>query len=207
MFEDPVLRTINSYDQVAEEYTARTRIEGDRKFCEKMLDRTSDILPPKPRIIDLGCGDGRDVAYLGRKGADVVGIDLSAEMVKLARRANPHQTFLKMDMRNTVFPDESFHGIWASASIIHIPKAQIHTLEREVYRILEPQGVFAFSFKLGEGEGFEKCGAMKEHPRYFVYHTLEDVRHLFKKFEITDHVEYPHKVLDSLFMYCWAVKR
>ncbi len=207
MSEDPVLHTVKSYDKVAARYTVRTRREGDRAFCEEILNRTLDALPPDPRIIDLGCGDGRDVAYLATKGADVVGIDFSGEMIKLARSAYPDLTFLKMDMRNTVFPDESFHCAWASASIIHIPRSQLPSLEREIYRILEPNGIFAFSFKLGEGEGFEKNGAMKEYPRYFVYHTKGDIYRLLQKFDITGHMEYPHKILGSSFVYCWAVKR
>ncbi len=207
MSEDPVIDTIASYDMMAEEYARRTRRGGDRAYCERMLEITLGILPPRPRVIDMGCGDGRDTAYLGARGADVVGIDLSWEMVRLARTSYPKMSFLQMDLRKTLFPDESFHCAWASASIIHIPLSQFNDMEREVHRILVPDGIFAFSFKLGEGEGFEKSGAMKEHPRYFTYHTVRGMGDLLKKFRIVRIETCTEKVFGSSFAYCWAVKK
>ncbi|MGM0405560.1 MAG: class I SAM-dependent DNA methyltransferase, partial [Thermoplasmatota archaeon] len=106
---NPLMMTIKSYDKIAEDYCGTTLEGGDREFQEKMIDITLKYLPKKPRVIDLGCGDGRDTNYLHQKGADVVGIDLSQGMINLARQNHPKIAFFKQDMRETVFPDDTFH--------------------------------------------------------------------------------------------------
>ncbi|MFW6040842.1 MAG: class I SAM-dependent DNA methyltransferase [Thermoplasmatota archaeon] len=200
---DPVERTIKSYDEIAEEYCNKTSKKGDREFQKKMLDRTLNMLPPKPRIIDIGCGDGRDTHYLFEKGADVVGIDLSRNMVRLARRKYPNCTILHMDMRETIFPENTFHGAWASASIINLPKSYLSKVESEVYRIIEPGGIFAFSFKIGEDEGFES-NVIEEYPRYFSYYTIDELKDKFNLFDFIDGQKYPSKIFGDEFMYCWT---
>ncbi|MFO7991598.1 MAG: class I SAM-dependent methyltransferase [Thermoplasmata archaeon] len=203
---DPVLRTVESYDIIAESYSKNTMELSDRDFQEKMIDRTLRSLPHDPHIIDMGCGDGRDTAYLKSKGTDVVGIDLSKNMVRVARKKYPDCTFLQMDMRETVFPDGTFDCAWASASIINLPKNSLNTLEKEVFRILADEGVFAFSFKIGEKEGFEEHDYAQGHPRYFSYYTLDELKERFNRVVIYDSVKYPKKLFDSEFMYCWAKK-
>ncbi|MFP4000640.1 MAG: class I SAM-dependent DNA methyltransferase [Thermoplasmata archaeon] len=203
---DPIKKTMQTYDEIAEEYCKITEEEGDREYQEKMLDRTLDLLPSKPRIIDLGCGDGRDTDYLRKKGADVVGIDLSKSMIALARKKYSERTFLYSDMRDTVFPDDTFQGAWASTSLSNIPKSQFSAVEKEVYRILEKGGIFCFSFKLGEGEGFEET-LVEGYETYQSYYTLEELKKMMNLFDIIDTREHPGKVFDSEFMYCWTRSR
>lgn len=201
---DPIDRTVESYEDMGEDYTDKTNEGGDREFQEKMMDKTLRILNKKPRIIDLGCGDGRDTAYFKNKGLDVTGIDLSKEMISIARKKYPNCTFLNMDMRDTIFPDDTFNCAWASASIIHFPKKELSHVEKEVYRILESGGIFAFSFKVGEGEGYEKTETMENKERYFSYYTLEELKIALNLFDIVESEKCPSKVFDSEFMYCWA---
>ena len=198
-----VEKTIRSYDEIAEEYCEKTFEEGDREFQKKMLDKTLSMLSNKPRVIDLGCGDGRDTDYLCSKGADVVGIDLSKSMVNLARKKYHDCTFLQMDMRDTIFPENTFQGAWASASIINLPKSQLSKAESEIYRILEPNGLFAFSFKEGEGSGFED-NIIEGYPRYFSYYNLEELKEELNLFRIVNTEKYPSKIFGSDFIYCWA---
>ncbi|MEF8832304.1 MAG: methyltransferase domain-containing protein, partial [Candidatus Thermoplasmatota archaeon] len=172
---DPIERTMRTYDQIAEEYCKKTESEGDRKFQKKMLDRTLSFLPSNPRIIDLGCGDGRDTQYLQEKGADVVGIDLSKSMIDLARKKYPECTFLQSDMRDTVFPDDTFQGAWASTSLSNVPKSELSKVEKEIYRIVEEGSIFCFSFKVGEGEGFEES-LIEGFETYQSYYTLEELK-------------------------------
>lgn len=205
---DHIERTIKSYEEMGEDYCDNTREGGDREFQEKMMDKTLNILKTnKPRIIDLGCGDGRDTAYFNEKGYDVTGIDLSKEMISIARKKNPDCAFLQMDMRDTVFPDNTFNCAWASASIIHIPKKELSHVEKEVYRILEPGSIFAFNFKIGEGEGYERTETMEDRKRYFAYYTLEEMKNSLNLFDIVESKKCPTRVFDSEFMYCWARSR
>lgn len=203
---DPVRRTINSYDEMAEEYCSKTMEDGDRELQEKMLDRTVSSLKDDARIIDLGCGDGRDTSYLKRKGFDVVGMDLSRPMVDLARKKYHDSTFIQMDMRDTIFPDNTFHCAWANASIINLPKSELSTFEAEVHRIITDDSIFAFSFKKGEGEGMENGDVLKEkpYPRYFSYFTLEEMKEELNLFDIVDSERSGSEIFGSEFVYCWA---
>lgn len=205
---DPVEKTIESYDSIAEEYCEKTMKGGNRDFQEDMIDKTLKMLPNHPRIIDPGCGDGRDTAYMREKGADVVGIDLSQEMIDLAKRKQKKGTYLQMDMRDTIFPEDTFHGAWASASIFNLPKSELSKVESEIYRIVEPGGLFAFSFKKGEGEGMEENGVMDNgYPRYVSYYTVDELRERFRLFDIVQSRECPDEIFGSRFVYCWAESR
>lgn len=203
---DPIEKTRKAFDEIAEEYCEQTEEEGNREFQKKMLDKTLARLGPKPRVIDLGCGDGRDTEYLRNKGADVVGIDLSKGMISLARKKYPKASFLQSDMRDTVFPDDTFHGAWANASIVNLPKSELSHVEKEVYRILEPGGVFCFSFKEGEKEGFE-TSVIDEHERYYTYYTLDEIKERLNLFEIFHSERCPGKVFEYEFIYCWGRAR
>ncbi len=203
---DPISRTIRSYDDIAEEYCEKTIKNGDRELQEKMLDKTISYLPKGARIIDLGCGDGRDTDHLKRKGFDVVGIDLSRSMVNLARKKYPDRTFLHGDMRDTIFPDNTFHCAWANASIINLPKSELSAFEAEVYRLINSNGIFAFSFKKGEGEGMEDGEVLEDgpHPRYFSYYTLDEIEEKLTLFDIIDSRGFDSEIFGSKFIYCWA---
>lgn len=201
---DPLKVTIKSYDKIAEEYCEKTLEGGDREFQERMLDITLNYLPENPRVIDLGCGDGRDTFYLHQKGVDVVGIDLSQGMINLARKKHSNTAFFKQDMRKTVFPEDTFHCVWASVSIINMPKSELSTIESEVFRILNPDGIFAFSIKLGEGEGFEENDIVSGYPRYFSCYSVDELKNKLKLFDIIDSKDYPGELFGSEFTYCWA---
>ncbi len=201
--KDPIKVTISTYDEIAEEYCGNTLLKGDRNFQIRMMDRMLDMLQDNPRIIDLGCGDGRDTSYLDQKGADVVGIDLSGKMVEIARDNYPQGTFIQNEMRETIFPDNTFNGVWASASIIHLSRTQFPGLLKEVARILIKDGIFVFSFKEGKKEGFE--GA-EDRQRYFTYYTVNEIRRHLKYFKVIDFVRCPKEIMGSKFIYCFAKK-
>ncbi len=208
--KDLVAQTISSYDMMAKEYCKITSAKGDRVFQEKMMDITLDHLSKdmvdNARIIDLGCGDGRDSDYFYSKGIDVVGIDLSKSMIELARKKHPMIAFFKEDMRDTVFPDGTFQAAWASASIINMPKSDLSKIESEVHRVLDPRGIFAFSVKIGDKEGFEDENIIEGYPRYFSYYTLEELEQRLNLFEIVESKKYPGELFENEFLYCWAKK-
>ncbi len=203
---DHIERTIKAYDEIAEEYCKKTEQEGNREFQKEMLDKTLRYLDSKARIIDLGCGDGRDTQYLKEKGMDVIGIDLSRSMINLARKKNPRATFLQMDIRDTVFPENIFHGAWASTSLTNFPKSELSKAEKEIYRIVEPGGIFAFSVKEGEGEGFEES-VVEGHERYCSYYSLDEIKEKLNLFEVMDSRRCPEEVFGYDFIYCWARAR
>ncbi|MFC7537175.1 class I SAM-dependent methyltransferase [Sphingomonas sp. GCM10030256] len=102
------------------------------------------------RILDAGCGSGRDARAFSDEGYDVSAFDASAELAKLASAyagiAVQHLTFAEMDWR------EAFDGIWASASLLHVPRADLDGIFLRFARALKPNGAWYLSMKLGYGD-------------------------------------------------------
>ncbi len=203
---DPVKKNMKTYNEIAEEYCEKTEKGGNREFQKEMLDRTVKFLSSKPRMIDLGCGDGRDTEYLREKGVDVVGIDISSSMIDLAREKYPECAFFRSDIRDTIFPEDTFTGAWASTTLSNLPKKELSKAEKEIYRIVEPGGIIGFSFKVGEKEGFEES-VIEGHERYYSYYTLEELKIKFNLFDIIDSKKCPDKIFGDEFMYCWGKAR
>lgn len=140
-----------SYDPIAAEYAAEFEHELDRKpFDRKMLawliERVDGI------ICDMGCGPGQVARYLHSQGAQTCGIDISAEMVRHARRLNPEIHFATGDMQAlTGVADGAFAGIAAFYSILHIPRDQVVSVLTELRRVLKPDGVLLLAFHVGNG--------------------------------------------------------
>jgi len=80
--DDAVKRTIAGYDIIAKRYSKKTLIPEVRQFEHRLLDRFLTMIDVEgSRILDIGCGDGRDTVYLQERGAETVGVDLSAGML------------------------------------------------------------------------------------------------------------------------------
>ncbi len=198
--EDPVKLTIDTYDEVAEKYCKMTMERGDRGFQEEMIEETLSMIPGEAVVLDLGCGDGRDTGYMHAKGVRVVGLDLSKSMIALAKKKYPRCDLVYGDMRKTCFPDDKFDCVWASASIIHIPKDELDVMASEIRRTLKDHGIFVFSFKEGEGEGYVDTSMGK---RYFSYYRLEEIENMMIHFKMLSYKVYPGMIMGSRFIYCW----
>lgn len=141
-----------SYDLVAGEYAGEFQDEMDKKpFDRKMLDWLGEKTGGLGPVCDLGCGPGQAAGYLSARGIAACGIDLSAGMVEEARRLNPGITFTQGDMLNlTGVADDSFGGIAAFYSIIHVPPPKLAQAMKEIYRVLRPGGTALLSFHIGQ---------------------------------------------------------
>ena len=140
-----------SYDAVAEDYAQSFRDELDHKpFDRKLLDWLIEKVGTAGPICDLGCGPGQVAAYLHARGADVWGIDLSHEMVRQAQYLHPHIPFKQGNMLSlNDVSNDSFGGIAAFYSIIHIPRSQVAQALRELRRVLKTGGVLLLTFHIG----------------------------------------------------------
>jgi SAM-dependent methyltransferase len=145
------LTTQTSYDAVAPEYAERYQNEMDAKpFDRDCLDRLAREVGALGPICDLGCGPGQIARYLGRQGVDTLGVDLSPNMVAEAQRLNPEIPFHQGDMLALPDADDSWGGIAAFYSIIHIPRGRVVDAMREMKRVLKPGGVLLVTFHIGD---------------------------------------------------------
>lgn len=158
MPNNPTADTLAYYDQNAEAFAAST---ADVEFSQ-MQRRFEALLSPGARILDFGCGSGRDARHFLDAGFDVVATDGSAELCRLARQLTG------LPVRHELFQDladiEAYDGIWACSSILHLPKPQLADVFGKMIAALKPGGVIYTSFKHGTFEG-------ERNERYFTDFT------------------------------------
>lgn len=142
MTEPAFLRTTRSaYDTVAADYAETFLGELATQPLERgLLAAFAELVRTAGPVADLGCGPGQMTAHLHTLGLDVFGVDLSPEMVALARRAHPHLRFHEGSMTALDLPDGALGGIVSAYSIIHTPTEQLSGVFAEFRRVLAPGG-------------------------------------------------------------------
>ena len=140
------------YDKIAELYNRDRHIFNN----EPELSFFIELLPRKARVLDVGCGAGFTAKFLVENNCSVVGIDISTEMLKLARKRVPEVEFLEMDMSDLSFPTDSFDGIVSLYAIFHIAKEKHFSLFQNFYNLIKPRGIIFFSIGTDEWEGTEE---------------------------------------------------
>ncbi|MBI4093117.1 MAG: class I SAM-dependent methyltransferase [Candidatus Kerfeldbacteria bacterium] len=133
-------------------------------------------LPKSARVLDLGCGPGTDTLKLKAAGLNVEGFDLSDDLLAIARKNNPAVTFTQGDMRKPPYKDRLFDGVFAKASLLHIPKSEISSVLAEVIRILKPRGLVHIAVKKGQGEQEEtESDYGYSYTRFFSYWAMDEL--------------------------------
>lgn len=155
--------TIDYYDDNAETFIENT-VKAD---LSETQDRFLSCLAAGARILDLGCGSGRDARYFLQKGFRVDATDGSEKMCRYASEL----TGIKV--RHMMFQELSgqdiYDGIWACSSILHLTKSELETVFCKMHDVLRDKGIIYASFKNGLFAG-ERNG------RYFTDFTIETFR-------------------------------
>lgn len=137
--------TIKRYDEIAEEYNRDWRGKHD-KIQLKHLRKFEEMigLPPK-KILDAGCGTGKDCIYFASHGYNVYGVDLSQGMLEKAIKKSKSRSLkinlLIGNMQSLNFPNNYFDGVWNMAAIVHLSPKEKQKAIREFYRVLRPEGI------------------------------------------------------------------
>jgi cyclopropane fatty-acyl-phospholipid synthase-like methyltransferase len=148
---DPRKRTVRAgYDALAPSFVDwAAQIEGDP--WERFLGELADRLRDGSRVLDLGCGDGAKTRLLAEQ-FEVVGVDISAEQLSLARANVPEATFVHGDFANVDFAAHSFEAVAAFYSITHVPREEHAALFQRIAGWLQPGGLFLASLSSGGSE-------------------------------------------------------
>jgi ubiquinone/menaquinone biosynthesis C-methylase UbiE len=140
---------VSTYNKIADTYTNQYFNDlTDTPYIDKFIN----TIQFNAKILDIGCGPGTFSRYLKEKGFDVKGIDLSEEMLHIAENKLPDIKFKLMDMRQISYPDESFDGLFAAYSLIHIPSEEAHDTLEGFHRILKPAGKIMIIVQGGESD-------------------------------------------------------
>ena len=142
-FNMKIDKTINYYNENAETFYQNTVDIDLEAFYEKFLR----YIPDKGRILDVGCGSGRDSLYFINNGYDVTSIDASEEMVKLSS-ALTGQSTIHLRIEDIDYQNK-FNGIWACASLLHIEKILTEKILISLGNALRKSGVLYASYKYG----------------------------------------------------------
>lgn len=139
-------QTISYYDENAKEF-CRNTIDADMSFCR---DKFLKYLKPNAAILDAGCGSGRDSAVFKQLGYQVTAMDASPKICQEAEKVLGQKvlckTFEELDDENV------YDGIWACASLLHVPKDRMSEVLCRLKRALKDGGILYASFKYGEEE-------------------------------------------------------
>ena len=140
-------RTLAHYEERAEAYWAGTR---DHDVSQNRQALLSALEGPGPfTILDLGCGPGRDLRWFRAQGHVAVGLDGSARFVEMARRHSGcevlHQDFVQLRLEAG-----RFDGVFANASLFHVPSGELDRVLRELFVALRPRGVLFCSNPRGD---------------------------------------------------------
>jgi len=162
------LDSIEYYSQNASEYFENT-VGIDLKDD---WERFVELLPEGGSVLDLGCGSGRDSEYFISHGFDVTAMDASEEMCDLAS-IHIGQDVLKLTFDEIDFNDV-FDGIWACASLLHVPAIKMNDIMGKVVKSLKWNGVLFMSFYYGDFEG-ERNG------RYYTDYRTKALKELIAR--------------------------
>lgn len=157
------MNTLDYYNKNSEEYFNSTLNVDMTNTYKEFLK----LVPEGGKILDLGCGSGRDSMNFMKLGYEVTAVDGSKELAKKASVLLGKEvivnTFEELELK------EKFHGIWACASLLHIKREDLKIVLNNLYNNLEDNGVFYMSFKYGEKEYVD------DKNRYFNCFTDESI--------------------------------
>ena len=160
--------TLNYYNSKAKEFVSGT---VDVAFTE-IQDLFIEYIHAGGKILDFGCGSGRDTKYFISKGYDVDATDGSEELCKIASE------YTGIKVKQMLFAEldeiELYDGVWACASILHVEKKQLPEIMKKIAIATKKGGIVYTSFKYGDFEGIRNG-------RFFTYLTEESFEELLRK--------------------------
>lgn len=168
-------QTISYYDKNAKEFCKNT-IDADMSFCR---DKFLKYLSAGASILDAGCGSGRDSVAFKQLGYHVTAMDASPEICKEAEKVLGQKVLCKIFEE---LDDENIYdGIWACASLLHVPKESMGEVLYRLKLALKDGGILYASFKYGDGEKIVN-------ERLFNYFNEQSLRMLMREngFEVLE---------------------
>ena len=175
--KDIIKKTIETYNQIAKIYADYTF----NRLFQYHLNEFISLIPKDAKILDIGCGSGRDVQYFLDYNLNPIGIDISHEMINEAKTRVPNGDFKKMDMRNLKFKENTFDALWACASLLHISRKELPKVLQNLNKIIKPNGILFIALKEGEGSKIIREQKYKDLPRLFVYYNKPEIEKLINE--------------------------
>ncbi len=166
--------TVSVYNSIAERYD---KLFGGRN---KFIDSFARMLPKKARILDAGCGTGGDTAFLVSKGFSVESVDASKKMIGIARKKLPKHKFHLANISKINYPKNSFDGIVAAFSLIHLRKRDSKNTIKKFQASLKKNGLIYIALQEGEGEKVIKEPLDNKRKIFINFYTLSEIKKILE---------------------------
>lgn len=165
------------YNKIAYQYAQKI----SKRLRHKEIEKFISYLQPQNTVLDIGSAAGRDSRYFKDRKFNIIGIDASVKLLKIAKKNNPDIEFLLADMRHLPFSDGYFHGIWANAIFHHLDKKDMINTIYEWKRVLKDKGILYLRTKMGKGvwKGRDELSVGEE--RIFTLLSKNQLSEMFQK--------------------------
>jgi ubiquinone/menaquinone biosynthesis C-methylase UbiE len=144
----------------------------------ELINRFVQLVPPGGQILDAGCAAGRDSKIFFDKHFTVTGIDITKNLIEIATHEYPEINFQQADFLNIPFQNNSFDGIWAHCSLLHLETvADVQRALQEFHRILKPDGILYISVKqqISDKKTSVVTDSLSQHARFFQWFTKSEI--------------------------------
>jgi ubiquinone/menaquinone biosynthesis C-methylase UbiE len=202
----------NMYNIIAKEWTEKFSGEHNNKpKDQETLIRFSKGIGNRKPVWDFGCGPGNTAEYLKNLGVQISVLDLSETILEQARSIHPDINFQKGNILDLEFDNDSIAGVIAFYAIIHFTEEQVSMAFNEIFRVLQPNGLFLFTYHIGKGTMHLDEFLGKKINIDFMFFTTEFISGCLKTcgFEIIELIErdpYPGLEYESRRAYVFAKK-
>ena len=177
-FKDLNKMVVNTYDIIAEDYNREFGNDmGDKEYIDKFLKEVK-----KGKILDVGCGVGNLTKYIKDNGFEVLGIDLSNSMIKIAKERFTDIKFQIMDMTKIDLPKSSFEALFVAYSLFHLPPDKIENTMKGFVELLKNRGKIMLILQEGQGDAIVDEPFKPTEKMYINYFSKELIINLLKKF-------------------------
>lgn len=183
--------TMEAYDQNATAWADSRNVKG---YWKEEKEKFYTYLPVG-KILEVGAGGGRDAREFIEKGYDYIGTDISRGLLSEARKNNPGVVFLEQSLYELDFPQNTFDGVWACATLLHMPKDRIDEALQSIKRVMKDDGIIGITLKKGEGERFvEGDHVGMNYKRFFSFYEEDEFTNILKRngFEVLESYETRH---------------
>ena len=164
------------YDKIASSYAESTFPQ----LLQYQLTQFIGYLPEKSKILDAGCGSGKDVKFFIEEKFDVTGIDFSKAMIEEAKKRVEQGNFQTMDMSELKFDKQSFGGVWCCNSLMHIPKYNVSNVLKGFHDVLKDEGILFVTVTMGEGEKIIHYEKSLNLPKFFSFYKPAEIKKLLE---------------------------
>ncbi|MBS3159771.1 class I SAM-dependent methyltransferase [Candidatus Woesearchaeota archaeon] len=175
--KEQIRRSLDIYKKYVDVY----KKYNENKILQFSLNYFISLLPKNSKILDAGCGTGRDSLYFLEENFNVLAVDISKQMLEEAK--NRGLKTINIDLVNEEL-NEKFNGIWCMSLISELTESEAKKLIANFYKILENNGILYLSLKYGSGKLKYKDRRYNNITRNFVFYNEKTIFNLLYKFKI-----------------------